>query len=106
MSDVANKLRKGDFVAVVVTHTSYGVKFDQSSYTDISLAKVAESSKEGVVRYVVMAGSTHQLRVGYVGKVYALPAWQPHAKKLFEATPNGGCAYPDKESLKAALEAA
>jgi hypothetical protein len=106
MAGVANKLRKGDYCAVVVEHSSTPLKGPIERYTRLVLAQVAKASRDGVVERVVFAGSAHSVELARVGKCFALTKHQVQARRLFVATTRPGTDYVDKDEFAAALNAA
>lgn len=63
MQEPEHKTRKGDAVAIEVTHSSQSLKEGRSEYKRFILATVAEASKQGLARRVMLAGQTHSLEV-------------------------------------------
>lgn len=103
MTDILNRLRKGDVVAVQIEHSSTASDFKTSRYTRFVLATVAKASRDGLAQRVIMAGQTHSLEVARLGKVFTLPEHQKSAKRLVEATEYPGKEFETVESLKLAI---
>lgn len=104
-----NAARKGDVVAIEVTHSSTDAKFKRTEYKLFHLATVTRSNRAGAVREVQMAGSFHSVQVARVGRVYTLNGTaeaQGAARKLLATiespTQNE---WPDGEALRAAIRA-
>lgn len=99
-----NPARKGDIVAVMVTHSSHNVAMKRTSYTRWHLATVHRASRDGIVREIVMGGQSIPLRHGYFGEVFTLPAEAQAAARAMVAA----MSWPGKEwetagAIKAAI---
>lgn len=104
--EILNKIRKNAYCVVEVEHSESRMHGPTTRYTRLVLARVAESNRDGVVRRVIFAGSTHSVQACLIGRVHAIPSYQAQAARLFAATTKPGADYASREELKAALETA
>jgi hypothetical protein len=100
---IAEKVRKGEVVAIEIQHSSTDVQMKTFRYTRFVLATVAQASREGVARRVIMAGQTHSLEVARLGTVWTLPRHQEPGRRLIATMTYPGREFADKEELRAAF---
>lgn len=103
---VANKARKGDIVVIEIEHSSTAANFKTTYYTRWNLATVYKATRDGRVQRVVMAGSSHSVEVGRIGKVHTLATRQAEAKRLLETIGRAGREFETCDDIKAAILAA
>jgi len=107
MPEILNPVRKGDVVAIEVTHSSTSIDFKREVYKVWHLAYVERASREGECREIRFAGQSHALRSAGIGKIYPISgARQLAARKLAEAMPYPGIEYQTADELRQAILAA
>jgi Trk K+ transport system NAD-binding subunit len=106
MTELQNRVRKGEVVAIEVRHSSTTMHGPTTSYTRYVLATVAKANLQGKAIRVTMAGQTHSLEVARLGAVFVLKTYKTEAQILAGLTKYPGIEYETKEDLKAAILAA
>lgn len=100
---IANKVRKGDVVALEIEHSETKMHGPTEYYVRFVLATVAHANQRGLATRVMMAGQTHSIEVGRLGKVFALKQYQDAARMLAGLTKYPGTEYETKDALKDAI---
>jgi GrpB-like predicted nucleotidyltransferase (UPF0157 family) len=104
MASEFNPARKGDIVAVMVTHSHHDMSMKRHTYTRWHLATVHRSSREGIVREIVMGGQSIPLRHGYFGDVFTLSVEaQAAARAMVAAMQWPGTEWETADAIKAAI---
>jgi hypothetical protein len=95
--------RKGDYVAVEETHSSASLHGPATHYTTWHIARVAKSSRDGIVKQVAFYPNdwAHDIK-RFKLRVMTLPNKQTEASRLFAAT-NYGSSYDTVEAIRDAI---
>lgn len=106
MAEVIHKVRKGDAVAIEVTHSSTEANtFKTTRYTRFHLATVAAASRDGIAKRIAFGGQTHSIEVARIGRVLTLSdiAYRNAAKRLIERMTYPGKTWETVEALRESI---
>lgn len=105
MTMIDNATRKGDVVAMAITHSYQSLKDGRHTYTQYHLARVFKATRDGKAQKVMIGASTVPQYVAGLGQVMAITdkALNAAARRLLDNMTYPGTEWDSAEALKAAI---
>lgn len=99
---VANKVRRGDVVAIEVNHSYHSLKEGRKTYTTAHLAKVESAERNGLAKRIILAEGYASIHVTHASRVMTIAGSnQPLARQAFAALTREANSFESLEALKA-----